>query len=202
MPECNKAVCLLADSRRHVMIHASDPRLLNYTASHDAASVICVVLYLGDVHSFGEMICSTGWDRDGEYIATAGISKRLRVFEAGAYTHPLFSSTSAVLVTPPRVPLSNRLGETQAPNISHKMNLRRAEKWTSVGPWFEVAAVTGLGAAVHCPVAEMKTNSKLSSLVWNPYLKHTIASADYEAGFKLVHFSAQLERFLWDRGCA
>ena len=34
---------------------------------------------------------------------------------AGAYTRPFLSSTSAVLVTPPRLPLSNRLGETHAP---------------------------------------------------------------------------------------
>jgi hypothetical protein len=42
----------------------------------------------------------------------------------GAYTRPLFSSTYAILVTPPRVPLSNRLEETRAPNVSHKMCLR------------------------------------------------------------------------------
>jgi hypothetical protein len=38
------------------------------------------------------------------------------------------------LVTPPRVPLSNRLGGNHAPNISNKMCLRRAERWTSVSP--------------------------------------------------------------------
>ena len=79
---------------------------------------------LGDVHSFGEMICCTGWDRDAEYIATAGISKRLRIFEVD----PLINS----------------------------------------------------GAAVHCPVAEMKASAKLSSMTWNPYIKHTVATADYE----------------------
>ena len=78
----------------------------------------------GDVHSFGEMICGVGWDRDGEYIATAGVSKRVRVFE--------------------------------------------------------VAATTDLGAAVQCPVAEMQTACKLSALAWNPYIKNTIASSDYE----------------------
>jgi len=46
------------------------------------------------------------------------------LLEAGAYTRSLLSSTSAVMVTPPRVPLSNRLGETHAPNVSHKMCLR------------------------------------------------------------------------------
>jgi hypothetical protein len=40
---------------------------------------------------------------------------------AGAYTRPLFSSTEADLVTPPRVPLSNTLGGFHAPNVSIKM---------------------------------------------------------------------------------
>ena len=83
----------------------------------------------GDVHSFGEMICSVGWDRDGEYVAAAGISKRLRIFET--------------------------------------------------------AAMTDLGAAVQCPVAEMRVNAKLSSLAWNPYVKRVIASADYEGAIQL-----------------
>jgi hypothetical protein len=43
---------------------------------------------------------------------------------AGAYTRSLLSSTYAVLITPPRVPLSTRLGEDHAPNLSHKMCLR------------------------------------------------------------------------------
>ena len=83
----------------------------------------------GDVHSFGEMICSVGWDRDGEHVATAGISKRLRVYET--------------------------------------------------------RAMTDLGAAVQCPVAEMRVNSKLSSLAWNPYVKRTLASADYDGAIRL-----------------
>ena len=48
----------------------------------------------------------------------------LEKFEAGAYTRPLFSSTYAVLVTPPRFPLSNRLGKHHAPNVSNMMCLR------------------------------------------------------------------------------
>ena len=49
---------------------------------------------------------------------------RYTQFSAGAYTPSLLSSTLAVLVTPPRVPLSNKLGENHAPNVSHKMCLR------------------------------------------------------------------------------
>jgi hypothetical protein len=43
---------------------------------------------------------------------------------AGAYTRSLISSTQDVLVTPPHVPQSNRLGRNHAPNISDKMRLR------------------------------------------------------------------------------
>ena len=45
-------------------------------------------------------------------------------FQAGTYTRPPFSSTYAVLVTLPGVPLSNRLGVSHAPDVSHKMCLR------------------------------------------------------------------------------
>ena len=83
----------------------------------------------GDVHSFGEMICSVGWDRDGEFVATAGISKRLRVYET--------------------------------------------------------RAMSDMGAAVQCPVAEMRVSSKLSSLAWNPYVKRVLVSADYDGAIRL-----------------
>ena len=53
-----------------------------------------------------------------------GIDPSNVAMKAEAYTRPLFSSTSAVLVTPPRVPLSNRLGENHVPNVSHKICLR------------------------------------------------------------------------------
>jgi regulator of protease activity HflC (stomatin/prohibitin superfamily) len=42
---------------------------------------------------------------------------------ARAHTRPLVSSTSAVLVTPPGVPLSNRLGGNHAAKVSHKICL-------------------------------------------------------------------------------
>jgi len=53
-----------------------------------------------------------------------GLAPPLRRLGPGAYGLSLLSSTSAVLVTPPRVPLSVRLGENHAPNVSNKMCLR------------------------------------------------------------------------------
>ena len=82
---------------------------------------------------------------------------------AGAYTRPFLSSTSAVLVTPPRLPLSNRLGETHAPAVSHDLCLRRAGKWTSVSPWAAAAAAAADAAGEEeppTPVASLKAQFK------------------------------------------
>jgi hypothetical protein len=35
-----------------------------------------------------------------------------------------------------------------------------------------------------------------------PFLAYTSSYLSPRQGLTLVHFSAQLERFLWDRGCA
>jgi len=53
----------------------------------------------------------------------AACTARLGAMGRGLHSS-LFSSTSAVLVTPPRGPLSNRLGEYHARNVSNKMCLR------------------------------------------------------------------------------
>jgi len=74
---------------------------------HDVARHICQALVSGELIEY--------YDISGCYI--------LRPW-AGAYTRPLLSSTSAVLVTPPRVLQSNRLVETHAANASHKTRLR------------------------------------------------------------------------------
>ena len=43
---------------------------------------------------------------------------------AGSYTRSPFSSTQAVLVTQPRIPLSHRIGGNHAANVSHEMCIR------------------------------------------------------------------------------
>jgi hypothetical protein len=48
-------------------------------------------------------------------LVEAELQSALKQLKAGAYTRPVFSSTSAVLVTPSRVPLSNRLGKIMHP---------------------------------------------------------------------------------------
>ena len=69
-------------------------------------------------------LAEMGAIRAAEDPRLASYDKRFQHRKAGAYTRSFLSSTEALLLTPPRVPLSNRLGETHATNVSHKMCLR------------------------------------------------------------------------------
>jgi len=74
------------------------------------------------------MALAHGWHKfarkqahDRSRIAAILFGKyRDAAFTAGAYTRPLFNSTSAVLVTPLHVPLSNGLGKIMHPTYPTK----------------------------------------------------------------------------------
>jgi E3 ubiquitin-protein ligase RFWD2 len=88
------------------------------------------------------IISSVEFDRDGGLFATAGVSKRISIFE-------------------------------------------------------HAAVVGSPGVAVHCPVVELVTRSKLSCLSWNRYVGAHLASSDYEGGLALwdVHASALVAEY-------
>jgi dynein heavy chain len=73
-----------------------------------------------DVMQFMTEVCKAGPDEITEYSSEGAYIHGLSMegarwdTKAGAYTRPLLSSTLAVLVTPPHVPLSNRLGDNHA----------------------------------------------------------------------------------------
>ncbi|GLT67285.1 hypothetical protein SLA2020_396050 [Shorea laevis] len=78
----------------------------------------------GDLLNSSNLVCSLSFDRDGEYFATAGVNKKIKIFECD------------------RVMNENR--------------------------------------DVHCPVVEMASRSKLSSICWNSYIKSQLASSNFE----------------------
>ncbi|KAJ7534145.1 hypothetical protein O6H91_13G081800 [Diphasiastrum complanatum] len=83
----------------------------------------------GDLLNTANMVCSLSFDRDEEYFATAGVSKRIKVFECDA--------------------------------------------------------VLNEDVDIHYPVVEMITESKLSSICWNSYIKNHIASSGYDGVVQL-----------------
>jgi hypothetical protein len=88
---------------------------------------------LNDVHVLDLAVTPAAWLAGPHLSGAKGVAPPPEPRSGQGLT--LFSSTEAVLVTPLHPPLSNRLGEDHAPNVSHIMCLRCAEKWTSVSPF-------------------------------------------------------------------
>ncbi|XP_047340620.1 protein SPA1-RELATED 3 [Impatiens glandulifera] len=78
----------------------------------------------GDLLNSSNLVCSLSFDRDGEFFATAGINKKIKIFEYDSI-----------------------------------LNEHRD---------------------IHYPVAELSSQSKLSSICWNSYIKSQIASSNFE----------------------
>lgn len=61
---------------------------------------------------------------------------------------------------------------------------------------YEVDAVMHMGAHVHCPAVEFEAHAKVSSLCYNPYVKQSIASGDYQGVVQL--WDVQKETSTWE----
>lgn len=61
---------------------------------------------------------------------------------------------------------------------------------------YETSAVMTLGARVHCPAVEFEAHSKVSALCYNPYVKQSIASGDYQGVVQL--WDVQKETSTWE----
>eukprot|EP00877_Chromochloris_zofingiensis_P000663 jgi/Chrzof1/10598/Cz05g04250.t1 len=85
----------------------------------------------GDVLGGSAMVCGTAFDRDDEFFATAGVSKRIRIYE------------------------------------------------------YARVVDGGCVPAVHYPLLEISSRSRLSCVAWSGYVKSHIASSDYEGVVQL-----------------
>jgi protein suppressor of PHYA-105 1 len=122
------------------------------------------------------MVCSAAFDRDDEYVATAGVSKRIRIFEYAAITSSACGGSGGCAAG---TAAANGMG-----GFSH----------CHVGSGGGAAGVGGGGggsnAAAGCdgivyPVLELSSRSRLSCVVWSSYVKAQVASSDYEGVVQL-----------------
>ncbi|KAL1188440.1 Protein SPA1-RELATED 4 [Cardamine amara subsp. amara] len=78
----------------------------------------------GDLLISSNLVCAIAFDRDGEFFATAGVNKKIKIFEC--------------------------------------------------------ESIINDGRDIHYPVVELASQSKLSGISWNSYIKSQIASSNFE----------------------
>ncbi|CAG8476626.1 4098_t:CDS:10 [Cetraspora pellucida] len=107
------------------------------------------VLRYGDIFNTSSIVSTIEFDRDDEYFATAGVTKKIKIFEFGNIE---------------RSGYNDALGGHSSSSIRDSTSGSRKV----------------MDSFLHYPIREMTSNSKISCLSWNNYIKSHIASADYD----------------------
>lgn len=114
-------------------------------------------LRYGDIFNTSSIVSSIEFDRDDEYFATAGVTKKIKIFEYGCIEKTGLAGTS--------------LRDDDRSELYDGSDLTRSRYSANKKPILPV---------LHYPVLEMMCRSKISCLSWNSYIKSQIASSDYE----------------------
>ncbi|KAF9353889.1 coatomer subunit alpha, partial [Mortierella sp. AD094] len=115
-------------------------------------------LRYGDIFNSSSIVSSIEFDRDDEYFATAGVTKKIKIFEYGCIEKTGLAGTS--------------LREDDRSEMYDGSDLVRPSRYS--------ANKKPINSILHYPVREMMCRSKISCLSWNSYIKSQIASSDYE----------------------
>lgn len=129
------------------------------------------------------MVCAAAFDRDDEYVATAGVSKRIRIFEYASITS---GSCGAGGCTAAGRPAACGYGSCSSlSNNSQEGGGGGSGGTLGLGNWAGAGAAAVQDGAVVYPVLELSSRSRLSCIAWSPYVKAQLASSDYEGVVQL-----------------
>ncbi|KAG0207041.1 RING finger and WD repeat domain-containing protein 2 [Mortierella sp. NVP41] len=116
-------------------------------------------LRYGDIYNTSSIVSSIEFDRDDEYFATAGVTKKIKIFEYGCIEKSGLAGTSL-------------RDDDPTETFEAGSELSRSSRY--------MANKKPITSVLHYPVREMMCRSKISCLSWNSYIKSQIASSDYE----------------------
>ncbi|CAG8556200.1 10038_t:CDS:10, partial [Ambispora leptoticha] len=127
-------------------------------------------LRYGDLFGSSSIVSSIEFDRDDEYFATAGVTKKIKIFEYGNIERQLVGAS-----------LGYNNNNASASVRDNMLNQRKI-----------------MDTYLHYPIKEMTCKSKISCLSWNTYIKAQIASADYDGVVSLWDVNTGMQVMSFD----
>ncbi|MEW5300531.1 MAG: hypothetical protein WDW36_003460 [Sanguina aurantia] len=146
---------------------------LHSVVQYERLEVVASVRY-GDSLSSSNMVCSTAFDRDDEFFATAGVGKRIRIYETAKLHNPHRGARGG----------GGGGGGGAGGGQSPRAGSRLGDSHEDI-------------AGVHFPVMEISSRSRLSCVCWSTYVKNQLVSSDYEGVVQLwdAHTGTELQAF-------
>ncbi|RUP45341.1 WD40-repeat-containing domain protein [Jimgerdemannia flammicorona] len=159
-------------------------------------------LRYGDIFTTSSIVSAIEFDRDDEYFATAGVTKKIKIFEYGNIERGGVAATSHEVRGPPSTSIRTRNGFGEVNSGQQHRHLLLAGGMGSGG---FVGERKVMDSVMHYPIREMLCRNKISCLSWNSYIKSQISSSDYDGivtvwdahtGQAALHFDEH-ERRAW-----
>ncbi|KAJ1656014.1 hypothetical protein IWQ61_004344 [Dispira simplex] len=149
-------------------------------------------LRYGDMMSSSSIVASIEFDRDDEYFATAGVTRKIKVFD--------YTPIQVHMDTLDQATVSDLMHDTTAGDSWALASLAGGNREGLLTPHRRsIRGVTTDDTALHhhYPVREMVCRSKISCLSWNPYIKTQLANSDYDGMVTLwdAHVGTQVQTF-------
>ncbi|KAG2182174.1 hypothetical protein INT43_007101 [Umbelopsis isabellina] len=141
---------------------------MNKFARHSEFKVVATLRY-GDISSSSSIVSAIEFDRDDEYFATAGVTKKIKIFEYGNIEDEQRNDDD------------HKSEDGSLSYSDSQSGLERTEdKWRTPSLTNYGGDAGYIGRSRQNHKTKPLTSDSYSCLSWNSYIKNQMASSDYE----------------------
>ncbi|KAI9283094.1 WD40-repeat-containing domain protein [Umbelopsis sp. AD052] len=174
LQECYFNMRMTAQGSRQSLVDFSST--INKFAKHSQFKVVATLRY-GDISSTSSIVSAIEFDRDDEYFATAGVTKKIKIFEYANIEQENFEYED-----------DHRSEEEASLYSAHNSEIwpRSITNYDGKGGGlsndtsYVGRSRNTMETVMQYPIKEMVCRQKISCLSWNSYIKNQMASSDYE----------------------
>ncbi|CAO3649810.1 unnamed protein product [Cunninghamella blakesleeana] len=134
-------------------------------------------MYYTDISVNSAIVSSIEFDRDGDYVAVGGVTKEIKLFDFNMMNKELDDFDNE----------EEGGGDSENDLENNNYHLLLNDQSIDSDSTSEDSSIRSRKALsfIHCPIRIMHCDHKISCLSWNPYIKSSLASSDYEGVINL-----------------
>ncbi|KAI8334677.1 WD40-repeat-containing domain protein [Chlamydoabsidia padenii] len=131
-------------------------------------------IYYADLETNSAIVSSIEFDRDEEYIAVGGVTKEIKIYDYNMVNEKADERTMVSINEEENNEEQDGSSSSSSPSSIGSQGQQHSPLPRSIG------GRNSAPGLVHCPLQTIHCDYKISCLSWNPHIKSSLASSDYE----------------------